>query len=62
MEDILGVYTRPEDETHPLVCMDEYPKQLIGETRIPLLPEPGQTERFDTEYVRNETSNSHFQL
>jgi hypothetical protein len=55
MEDILDVYTRPEDETHPLVCMDECPKQLIGETRIPLPPEPGQTERFDTEYVRNGT-------
>jgi transposase len=55
MEDILDVYTRAEDSRYPLVCMDECPKQLIGETRIPLSIGPGQTERFDTEYVRNGT-------
>ena len=55
MEDILDVYTRPEDEVHPPVCMDECPKQLIGEIRTPLPSEPGQAERFDTEYVRNGT-------
>ena len=55
MEDILDVYTRPEDAGYPLVCMDECPKQLIGETRIPLPAEGGETERFDTEYVRNGT-------
>jgi hypothetical protein len=27
MEDILDVYTRPEDERRPGVCMDECPKQ-----------------------------------
>ncbi|GHU45486.1 transposase [Spirochaetia bacterium] len=53
MEDVLDVYTRPEDEKRPLVCMDECPKQLIGETRSPIPAEPGKTECFDTEYVRN---------
>jgi transposase len=53
MEDVLDVYTRPEDTKRPLVCMDECPKQLIGETRIPIPAEPGKTECFDTEYVRN---------
>ena len=55
MEEVLDVYTRPEDEQYPLVCMDECPKQLIGETRVPIPPQPGKPECFDTEYVRNGT-------
>jgi transposase len=55
MEDILDVYVQPEDPNQPLVCMDECPKQLIGETRLPLPVEPGETERYDTEYARNGT-------
>jgi hypothetical protein len=35
--------------------MDECPKQLIGETRVPIPAKPGQTACFDTEYVRNGT-------
>jgi transposase len=57
MEDILDVYERPKDEKRPLVCMDECPKQLIGETRSPIALEPGTPERYDTEYVRNGTCN-----
>ncbi len=57
MEDILDVYTRPFDSNRPLVCMDEMPKQLIGETRSPLPPEPGKPERFDYHYVRNGVAN-----
>jgi hypothetical protein len=34
MEDVLDVYTREQDSKRPLVCMDECPKQLIGETRL----------------------------
>jgi len=57
MEDILDVYERPEDPRRPLVCMDECPKQLIGEVQKPLPIKPGQPERFDSEYVRNGTCN-----
>lgn len=57
MEDILDVYTRPFDPKRPLVCMDEMPKQLIGETRLPLPAIPGVPERFDYEYVRNGVAN-----
>src|SRR5262249_51951932 len=57
MEDVLEVYHRPYDEKRPLVCLDEASKQLIGETVLPLLAEPGQPERFDYEYVRNGTAN-----
>jgi transposase len=55
MEDVLDVYTRERDEKRPLVCMDESPKQLIGETRLPLPAEPGKPACFDTEYVRRGT-------
>jgi len=57
MEDVLDVYKRIKDTSHPLVCMDECPKQLIGETRLPIQAEPGKQERYDTEYVRNGTCN-----
>ena len=30
MEDVLDVYQRPYDSKHPLVCLDETCKQLIG--------------------------------
>ncbi|MDR0637092.1 MAG: IS630 family transposase, partial [Treponema sp.] len=55
MEDVLDVYTREQDINRPLVCMDECPKQLIGETRLPLPVGPGKPACFDTEYVRNGT-------
>ncbi len=34
MENALDIYKRPYSEEYPVVCMDESPKQLIGETRI----------------------------
>jgi transposase len=33
--------------------MDESPKQLIGETRVPVPASKGHPEKFDTEYKRN---------
>lgn len=53
MEDVLDVYTRPADPKRPLVCMDELPVQLIGQTRAPVPAQPGQPARVDYEYVRN---------
>ena len=52
MEMVLDVYKRPFDPFHPVVCMDESPKQLIGETRKPIPASPGQLERYDYEYQR----------
>jgi hypothetical protein len=49
MENILAVYKRPYDETHPLVCMDESSKQHIKETREPIPATPGSVEKYDTE-------------
>jgi len=53
MEEVLDVYTLPEDPDCPLVCMDEASKQLVGETRTPLPARPGDTAHQDYEYVRN---------
>jgi hypothetical protein len=53
MEDVLEVYHRPYDPKRPVVCLDETFKQLIGETREPLPPMPGQVERYESVYVRN---------
>ncbi len=52
MEHVLEVYKRPYNPLHPVVCMDESPKQLIGETRDPLPMKPGEPTRFDYEYRR----------
>lgn len=52
METVLDVYKRPFDPKNPVVCMDECPKQLIAETRIPIPALPGQPEKHDYEYKR----------
>jgi hypothetical protein len=55
MEDVLDVYQRPYDPAYPVVCMDESPKQLIGEVVPPLPARPGSVEKLDAEYVRHGT-------
>lgn len=52
MERVLDVYKRPLDPLHPVVCMDESPKQLIGEVRPPVPASPGQPAKQDYEYRR----------
>ena len=52
MENVLDVYRRPFDESRPVVCMDETPRQLIGQTRVPIPAKPGQPARQDYEYER----------
>jgi hypothetical protein len=36
----------------PVVCMDEKPYQLLGESRTPIPMKPGKEKREDSEYVR----------
>ena len=55
--DVLDVYQRPYDPKHPLVCLDETCKQLIGETQRPLPVAPGCPARYHHEYVRNGVAN-----
>ena len=53
MEQVLGVYTRPYDAAHPVICMDETTKQCAREVRTPLPALPGHPARYDAEYERN---------
>ena len=53
MEDVLAVYQKPYDSRHPVLCMDETFKQLIGQVREPLPMIPGEIERVDHVYQRN---------
>lgn len=57
MELVLDTYKRPRDPRYPVICMDESPKQLIGETRTPTPCLPGQPARYDYEYRRCGTCN-----
>lgn len=57
MEKVLEVYKRGYDPDFPVVCMDESPKQLIGETRQPIRAKPGCGEKYDYEYRRNGVCN-----
>jgi hypothetical protein len=57
MEDVLDLYAEAPDPKRPVVCFDESPIQLIGETRLPIPAKPGQIERYDCEYRRNGTAN-----
>lgn len=57
MEKVLEVYKRKYDSNFPVVCMDESPKQLIGETKSPIKAKPGSEEKYDYEYRRNGVCN-----
>ena len=57
MEDTLEVYKQPYDPLRPVVCMDESSKQQVKEICNPIPAEPGQPERYDTQYERNGVSN-----
>lgn len=52
MEMVLDVYKRPYDARHPVICMDESPKQLIAEIKTPLPAKPGKPAKYDYEYKR----------
>jgi len=52
MEKVLDIYKRILDPRYPVVCMDESPRQLISETKVPILAAPGRPARHDYEYRR----------
>jgi hypothetical protein len=57
MEQVLDVYKRKYDRAYPLICMDESPKQLIKETRVPIPMKSGRKVRQDFEYERCGVAN-----
>jgi len=57
MEDVLELYKEPADPVRPVVCFDESPTQMIGESRTPIPAKPGKRAKIDYEYRRNGTAN-----
>lgn len=57
MEDLLEVYHRPYGPRRKLICLDELPVLLIGETRVLLPAAPGRAQHFDFEYIRNSSAS-----
>jgi hypothetical protein len=53
MESVLDIYKMPYNKEYPVVCMDESPKQLIKQTRIPIPASPGNIAKEDFEYERH---------
>ena len=57
MEQVLETYARPYDSSHPVVCMDEQPIQLLNETRVPIPATKEHPRRVDYEYERAGTAS-----
>ena len=57
MEDVLDLYTQSPAVGTAVLCVDESPRQLIGEMRLPTPVTPGRPARQDYEYRRNGTAN-----
>jgi hypothetical protein len=51
MEEVLDVYERPYQQSHPVVCLDESPHQLISEARRSFMDRKG-VKHVDYEYRR----------
>ena len=51
MERVLDTYRRPYDAAFPFICMDETPRQLIRETRVPIRDVP-ESRRATTTSMR----------
>lgn len=57
MEEVLETYEKAYDPACPVVCMDEQPVQLVGETRVPIPASEEHPERVDYEYERRGTAS-----
>lgn len=57
MEEVLETYAKAYDPAQPVLCMDEQPVQLIGETRVPIPATTDHPERVDYEYERKGTAS-----
>lgn len=57
MEEVLETYEKPYDPACPVLCMDEQPVQLIGETRTPIPATKSHPRRVDYEYERAGTAS-----
>ena len=54
---MLETYEQAYDPALPVICLDEQPVQLIGETRVPIAATKEHPERIDYEYERLGTAS-----
>ena len=52
MEDVLEVYSRPYDESYPIVCMDEKPVQFFADFRTGFRSKKNGVVYEDYQYIR----------
>lgn len=52
MERILALYALPYDPLYPVICFDERPCFLIGDTLVPLAMKPGKKRKQHYEYEK----------
>ena len=57
MEDVLEVYSRPYDESRPVVCMDEKPVQFFADFRKGFRSKKNGVLYEDYQYIRNGTAS-----
>jgi hypothetical protein len=57
MEEVLETYEKAYDSSHPVICMDEQPVQLLKETRVAIEATKDHPKRVDYEYERNGTAS-----
>jgi hypothetical protein len=55
MEDLLDLYELPYNPRWPVLCFDERPCQLLGDTLVPIPMQPGKCYRYDDHYERKGT-------
>jgi hypothetical protein len=56
-ENVLEIDAKPHDPRHPVVCLDEQPVPLIGETRVAIPATKTHAKRVDYEYERRGTAS-----
>lgn len=57
MYELLELYARPYRKEEPVICVDEKNKQLLQQTRAPIVARPGAPTKGDYEYRRAGTRN-----
>lgn len=57
MYELLELYARPYRKEEPVICVDEKSKQLLQQSRTPIVARPGAPMKEDYEYRRAGTRN-----
>lgn len=52
MEHLLAIYALPYDPAYPVICFDERPCFLIGDTLVPVAMQPGKPRKQHYEYEK----------